>query len=117
MICLATTISKTLRLTPEVIELINNFDGDTFTAKFTTMVNLVYTKKEALYTQIKILRAQRDALAADVADLQRVMTASNRLAAQIKDLSWSLSECTRMGREMQSCVARIARQSPLPPPD
>ena len=114
---MATTISKTLRLTPEVIGLINNFDGDTFTAKFTTMVNLVYTKKEALDLQIKNLRAQRDALAADVADLQRVMTASNRLAAQIKDLSWSLSECTRMGREMRSCVARIARQSPLPPPD
>ena len=72
MICLATTISKTLRLTPDVIELINNFDGDTFTAKFTTMVNLVYTKKEALYMQIKTLRAQRDALAADVADCKEL---------------------------------------------
>ena len=110
------TISKTLRLTPETIEKINSFKGDTFAAKFAVMVDLVYTRREALTKEIKALQDEKSRLAAEVADFQVVIDYSLRLAAKLNNISWSLNECKRMSDGMQKCMARISGQD-LKPPD
>ena len=111
------TISKTLRLTPETIEMINSFEGDTFAAKFAAMVDLVYTHREILTKEIKDLQAEKSHLAAEVADFKVVIDYSLRLAAKLNNISWSLNDCKRMSDGMQKCMARISGQDIKPSSD
>ena len=111
------TVSKTLRLSPEVVELINSFEGDNFTAKFSNMVDLVYKRRKELATEIKALQAEKNRLASEVSDFKLVIEASSRLCTKLNNISWSLNECQRMSKDVHECMARISRQKIKLPPD
>ena len=67
------TISKSLRLPPEIVEEIEKWPGNTFTEKIVIMVRSVSIERDRLLQDIDRMKSQKAKLVADVYDLDRAL--------------------------------------------
>lgn len=103
------TISKTLRLSPETIEQIESWPGDTFTQKFSNLVDDTYRRRAFLEREIKELEARRVYLANDISDMRSIKDSLIR-ARTISNRSLDLlKSCEQICYEIAACSKRIAK--------
>ena len=79
------TISKSLRLPPEIVEEIEKWPGNSFTDKVIMMVRSMCFERENLIQDINRMKSEKAKLVADVYDL-------NRAAEKLRSINGSFSE-------------------------
>lgn len=67
------TISKSLRLPPEIVEEIEKWPGNSFTDKVIMMVRSMCFERENLIQDIDRMKSEKAKLVADVYDLDRAL--------------------------------------------
>lgn len=87
------TISKSLRLPPEIVEEIEKWPGNSFTDKVIIMVRSIGFEREHLLQDINRMKSEKAKLVADVYDL-------NRAAEKLRFINSSLGD-------IQGMVARV----------
>lgn len=103
-----TTVSKTLRLSPETIAQIEAWPDDTFTSKFTNMVAFAFVRRAAPEKDIKRLTEQRSRLATDISDLQTITSSIARCHKILNETAWELGRAEPFAKNISGCVSQIA---------
>lgn len=102
------TVSKTLRLSPDTIALIESWPGVSFTDKFTRMVYEVHNRREELQIEVDELRRQRVNLLQEISDLRNVRNSLNRLNQTIRGSIFNIGEIEKASKQALDCTKRIA---------
>lgn len=101
------TISKTLRLPPDVVAVVDSFPGDSFTVRFIAAARMLGSRHEQLTRDIKQLEGRKARLLNDVGDLQKVLYKKNSIQSTLGEIDWKLSGCLRLCNEYTGCVAQV----------
>lgn len=96
---------KTLRLPEDVVALIEQFPGDSFSGKFISAARLLGRDREVLEKQLRDLEQERAKQYAALADMDKLLRKRDGIQRTLDDVSWRLSEASRMCKNMESILA------------
>lgn len=103
------TVSKSFRLSPATIQKIEEWPGDTFTQKFTNMVDTVFDKRDALQQDLERMELRRDELLQEISDLRSVKNGLARIRDSINRSYNMTIEVEKIAKQLHDCTEQIAR--------
>lgn len=103
------TVSKSFRLTPGTIALIESWPGNSFTEKFENLINDAYLNRDRHEQRVRDLERQRDELLRQIHDLQSVKNGLIRLRDSINRSYNMTIEVEKTAKQISDCTQRIAR--------
>lgn len=97
-------ISKTMRLSEEIIDMIEKQKGDTFTEKFE---NLIRISVQELPKKQQELKNIQDWIEKERNELRRVRDLKQKFESNLRDMNWSLEQATRQVKRVASALENI----------
>lgn len=104
-------LSKTVRITQDVVNIVESFQGDNFTEKFENLVRVSFLEQRSLAKQLQQMRKEKAQLAQEISDLQSVKQVYYRVRKSLNIAFEHLLTVETDCRAMAGTVSRIAEQS------
>ena len=97
-------ISKTMRLSEEIIDMIEKQKGDTFTEKFE---NLIRISVQELPKKQQELKNIQDWIEKERNELRRVRDLKQKFESNLRDMNWALEQAARQVKRVASALENI----------
>lgn len=97
-------ISKTMRLSEEIIDMIEKQKGNTFTEKFE---NLIRISVQELPKKQQELKSIQDWIEKERNELRRVRDQKQKFESNLRDMNWSLEQAARQVKRVASALENI----------
>ena len=97
-------VSKTMRLSEEIIDMIEKQKGDTFTEKFE---NLIRISVQELPKKQQELKNIQDWIEKERNELRRVRDLKQKFESNLRDMNWALEQAARQVKRVASALENI----------
>lgn len=77
------SVAKSIRLTPELFDFINKYDGNGFNEKFANIISFCFRSEKDVRARVKQERQELERLQKNIAEKRRLLSTLQRLEWQI----------------------------------